>query len=96
MCLPRPGSAAVARLLGYRNLFTACVLGHETRTDVTLLEWEAANSVTLRAPRQPGLAAGQLVQWMIAPTAVRLPSSKAEPNRIDNPAAEWSRGVETL
>src|SRR6202048_1172717 len=62
--LSRPGSAAVARLLGYRNLFTARVLGHETETGVTLLEWKAANGVTLRVPRQPALAAGQLVQWM--------------------------------
>ncbi len=83
--LSRPGSAAVARLLGYRNLFTARVLGHETKTGVTLLEWQPANGATLCAPRQPDLAAGQLVQWMIAPTAVRLPSSKAELHRIDNP-----------
>ncbi len=82
--LSRPGSAAVARLLGYRNLFTARVLGHETKTGVTLLEWTAANGVTLRGRRQPELAAGQLVQWMIAPTAVRLPPSKPEPHRIDN------------
>jgi molybdate/tungstate transport system ATP-binding protein len=32
----------------------------------------------------PELAAGRLVQWMIAPTAVRLPSLKPEPRRIDN------------
>ncbi len=83
--LSRPGSAAVARLLGYRNLFTARVVGHETNTGVTLLEWEAANGATLRVPPQPDLAAGQLVQWMIAPTAVRLPSLKPEPHQIDNP-----------
>jgi molybdate/tungstate transport system ATP-binding protein len=83
--LSRPASAAVARLLGYRNLFTARVLGHETNAGVTLLEWKAANSATLRVPQQPELAAGQLVQWMIAPAAVRLPSWKPEPHRIDNP-----------
>jgi molybdate/tungstate transport system ATP-binding protein len=83
--LSRPGSPAVARLLGYRNLFTARVSSHEADTRITLLEWEAANGAILRVPRQPELAAGQLVQWMIAPTAVQLPSSKLEPHRIDNP-----------
>jgi molybdate/tungstate transport system ATP-binding protein len=83
--LSRPGSAAVARLLGYRNLFTARVLGHEAKTGFTLLEWKAANGAILRVPRQPELTTGQLVQWMIAPTAVRLPSLKPEPHLIDNP-----------
>lgn len=83
--LSRPGSVAVARLLGHRNLFTARVAGHETNTGVTLLQWEAANGATLRLPQQCGLATGQLVQWMIAPTAVRLPSLKPEQHRLDNP-----------
>lgn len=85
--LSRPGSAAVARLLGHRNLFTARVAGHETNTGVTLLQWEAANGTTLRLPRQSELAAGQLVQWMIAPTAVRLPSLNPELHRINNPVS---------
>jgi ABC-type Fe3+/spermidine/putrescine transport system ATPase subunit len=46
--LSRPGSAAVARLLGYRNLFTARVSSHEADTHITLLEWEAANGAILR------------------------------------------------
>jgi molybdate/tungstate transport system ATP-binding protein len=83
--LSRPGSAAVARLLGHRNLFTARVVGHETDTSATLLEWTAANGIILRVPRQPELAVGQSVQWMIAPTEVRLPSVKSETHRIDNP-----------
>jgi ABC-type molybdate transport system ATPase subunit len=70
---------------GYRNLFTACVVGHQSETGVTLLEWTAANGAVLRVPRQPELAAGQVVQWTIAPTAVQLPSVKPEPHRIDNP-----------
>jgi molybdate/tungstate transport system ATP-binding protein len=82
--LSRPGSAAVARLLGYRNLFTARVVGNETNTGVTLLEWKAADGTILRVPLQPELAAGQLVQWMIAPTTVRLPSLKPEPHHSDN------------
>jgi len=82
--LSRPGSAAVARLLGHRNLFTAYVVGHEN-SGITLLRWEAANGTTLRLPRQSELAPGQLVQWMIAPTAVRLPSLKPELYRMDNP-----------
>ncbi len=83
--LSRPGSAAVARLLGHRNLFTARVVEHEINRGVTVLEWTAANGVTFRLPRQPELAVGQVVQWMIAPTAVRLPSVKPEVLRIDNP-----------
>jgi len=83
--LSRPGSAAVARLLGHRNLFAARVAGHETDAGITLLQWEAANGITLRLPQQSELAAGQLVQWMIAPTAVRLPSLKPDLHRSDNP-----------
>jgi molybdate/tungstate transport system ATP-binding protein len=83
--LARPASAAVARLLGYRNLFTARVLGHEIETGVTLLEWKAADRTLLRVTRQTELVPGQSVQWMIAPSAVQLPSLKPEPNRIDNP-----------
>jgi molybdate/tungstate transport system ATP-binding protein len=75
----------VARLLGHRNLFAARVAGHETDAGITLLRWEAANGVTLRLPQQSELAAGQLVQWMIAPTAVRLPSLKPDLHRSDNP-----------
>ena len=82
--LSRPGSAAVARLLGYRNLFTARVVGQETARGVTLLEWKAANGAILRVSLQPELAAGELVQWLIAPTAVLLPSSKPELHHSDN------------
>lgn len=83
--LSRPGSVEVARLLGHRNLFSARVVGSETVRGVTLLQWDAANGVLLRLTRQPGLAAGQRVQWMIAPTAVRLPSFKPELRADDNP-----------
>ena len=82
--LSRPGSPAVARLLGHRNLFTARVIGHEN-SRTTLLRWEAANGTALRLPLQLELTAGQLVQWMIAPTAVRLPALKPELYRPDNP-----------
>jgi len=82
--LSRPASAAVARLLGHRNLFTARVAGHETDTGMTLLQWEAANGTLLRLPQQSELAEGQLVQWMIAPAAVWLPSLKPELYRTDN------------
>jgi molybdate/tungstate transport system ATP-binding protein len=82
--LARPASAAVARLLGHRNLFTARVAGQEI-SGITLLRWEAVNGTTLRLPQQSGLAAGQLVQWMIAPTAVRLPSLESDQHHMDNP-----------
>ena len=80
--LSRPANLAVARLLGYRsNLFTARVSAHDSANGVTLLEWDAADAVTLRLPLQPELAAGDVVQWMIAPSAVRLPS--LNPGRYD-------------
>jgi molybdate/tungstate transport system ATP-binding protein len=41
----------------------------------------------LQLPHHPELAAGQLVQWMIAPTAVRLPSLKSDLHRVDNPVS---------
>jgi molybdate/tungstate transport system ATP-binding protein len=82
--LSRPASAAVARLLGHRNLFTARVAGHEIDTGMTLLQWEAANGTILRLPQQSELAEGQLVQWMIAPAAVRLPSMTLELHCVDN------------
>src|SRR6516162_6164862 len=66
--LSRPGSPAVARLLGHRNMFAARVVGHEKLN--TLLLWEAANGTALRLPLQSELRPGQLVEWMIAPTAV--------------------------
>jgi ABC-type Fe3+/spermidine/putrescine transport system ATPase subunit len=83
--LSRPSSVAVARLLGHRNLFSARVAGHESDAGITLLQWGAANGAILRMPRQPELAVGQLVRWMIAPAAVRLPSLKPELHRSDNP-----------
>ncbi len=83
--LSRPASAAVARLLGHRNLFRARVAGHETGSGTTSLVWESGGGVVLRMLRQEALSAGQEVQWMIAPSEVRLPSSKAEPRRADNP-----------
>ncbi|HWZ49310.1 MAG TPA: TOBE domain-containing protein, partial [Herbaspirillum sp.] len=51
------------------------------------------NGVTLRLPLQPELATGQRVQWMINPTAVRLPSFKPERRNCDNPV---TARVETL
>lgn len=83
--LLRPGSVAVARLLGHRNLFSGRIVGHEAGAGVTLLQWEAANGAILRLPLQSELAVGQVVQWMIAPTAVRLPALKPEHHRSDNP-----------
>lgn len=91
--LSRPASVEVARLLGHRNLFSARVAGHESEAGITLLQWAAANDTILRLPLQPELAAGQLVHWMIAPTAVRLPSSKPEMRHSDNPV---TARVETL
>ena len=85
--LSRPASVAVARLLGHRNLFTARVVGHDPSAGFTLLHWEAANGSALRLPLQPELAAGQLVQWMIAATAVRLPSFQADSRGGDNSVA---------
>jgi molybdate/tungstate transport system ATP-binding protein len=85
--LSRPCSRVVARLLGHRNLFKAQVLGHDTHSGTTVLTWHAANGTLLRLPQQPELMAGQWVQWMIAPTAVRLPSFRSEPKEMSNPVA---------
>lgn len=82
--LSRPASVAVARLLGHRNLFTARVAGHEANYGTTVLSWEAAHGATLRLPWQSELTAGQKVQWMIAPTAVRLLPLRQEPHGNDN------------
>jgi ABC-type Fe3+/spermidine/putrescine transport system ATPase subunit len=85
--LARPGSVAVARLLGHRNLFSGRIAGHEAGAGLSLLRWEAAKGTILRMPQQPELAVGQVVQWMIAPTAVRLPALKPERHRSDNPVS---------
>ena len=82
--LARPASADVARLLGHRNLFTACVIGHDSNTAATLLRWDKGDGTILRVPYQAALAANQQVRWMIAPTAVRLPSFKPEMHRSEN------------
>jgi len=75
--------------LGHRNVFTARAAGHDSDCGATLLQWEGANGTILRPilrlPHRPELAAGQSVEWMIAPTAVRLPALKPEQRRIDNP-----------
>ena len=82
--LLRPGSAAVARLLGHRNLFNARVIGQQDAAGPTLLRWDAANGVILRVPHQPRLEAGKSVQWMISPIAVRLPSLKTGQHDPEN------------
>jgi hypothetical protein len=41
--LSRPASAAVARLLGHRNVFTARAAGHDSDSGATLLQREGAN-----------------------------------------------------
>ncbi|MEB2541722.1 ABC transporter ATP-binding protein [Burkholderia cenocepacia] len=91
--LSRPGSIAVARLLGHRNLFTARVAGHEDSTRTTTLHWKSANGATLRIPQESGLTVGQQVHWMIPAAAVRLPSAKPEQHHDDNPV---TGRVETL
>jgi molybdate/tungstate transport system ATP-binding protein len=72
--LSRPASIEVARLLGHRNLFGARVAAQEPQAGATVLHWEGADGAVLRLPHQPGLVAGQSLQWMIAPGAVRLVS----------------------
>ncbi|HEV7817283.1 MAG TPA: ABC transporter ATP-binding protein [Janthinobacterium sp.] len=83
--LSRPNSVDVARLLGHRNLFSARVACHEAQAGATLLCWEGANGAVLRVPHQPELAIGQLLQWMIAPSAIRLALPESGPWRSANP-----------
>lgn len=82
--LARPGSVEVARLLGHRNLFRGTVVHHEGHLGATTVRWEGAD-VLLRLPHRPELSPGQVLQWMIAPAAVRLAAPEAGPWRSANP-----------
>ena len=82
--LSRPASAAVARLLGHRNLFTARVTEHDPGNGSTLLDWESGGGVRLRPQRARGLAAGDQVEWMIASSEVRLPSLRSDARLVEN------------
>jgi len=74
--LEKPANAAVARLLGHRNVFQGKIIAHLDDA-VTLMQWAAAEPLTLRLPYQPEWTPGQKVEWMIAPGALRLPESAA-------------------
>ncbi len=73
--LENPANAAVARLLGHRNVFQGKVIGHLDEA-VTLLQWTAAEPLTLRLPYHPQWAPGQDVEWMLAPGALRMSGGK--------------------
>ena len=64
-----PGSAAVARLLGHRNVFAATVVRHDAGSNLTELFWPAAQTV-VRIAAQRALQPGQEVQWMINAAAL--------------------------
>jgi len=65
--LRAPASAAVARLLGMRNLFTGSVLEHGS--EHSILEWQGQ---TLRIQRQERFAVGERVSWAVPSTGVML------------------------
>ncbi|MDP9108822.1 MAG: TOBE domain-containing protein, partial [Pseudomonadota bacterium] len=64
-----PGSAAVARLLGHRNVFAATVVRHDAGGNLTELFWPAAHTV-VQIAAQRTLQSGQAVQWMISAAAL--------------------------
>ncbi len=68
--LRAPASAAVARMLGMRNLFAGTLLGHEP--DGSVLRWQGQ---TLRIARQGHMAPGAEVMWAVPGTGVMLLSS---------------------
>jgi molybdate transport system ATP-binding protein len=70
--LRAPASAAVARMLGMRNLFAGTLLGHEPVCSV--VRWQGQ---TLRIARQTHMAPGEEVMWAVPGTGVMLLSSHA-------------------
>ena len=72
-----PADPDTAALLGWRNVFTATVLGADGQGGV-LLAWESAGC-TLRVPARAGLAVGATVRWGIPAGALRLPGVGAGP-----------------
>jgi molybdate transport system ATP-binding protein len=70
--LRAPASAAVARMLGMRNLFAGTLLRHEQACSV--LHWQGHE---LRVARQAQVAEGSAVMWAVPGTGVMLLSSHA-------------------
>jgi molybdate/tungstate transport system ATP-binding protein len=82
--MSRPGSAAVARLLGHRNIFKGHVLDHDAAAGITRIRWEDMPGAHLVLPYQHRLAISEPVLWMIATSAVRLPLVRTEAPREEN------------
>ncbi|MBF7729730.1 ABC transporter ATP-binding protein [Pseudomonas sp. N040] len=79
--LQAPDSAAVARMLGMRNLFAGRVLGHAE--GYSLLGWGA---LTLKVRAHPHLAIGSAVKWVIPVSGVLLMPLAGRPGTpLDNP-----------
>lgn len=81
--LQSPESAAVARMLGMRNIFTGTLLAHEA--DHSLLRW---NDLTLKVRPHRHLPAGCEVKWVIPVSGVLLMPLAGRPGTpLDNPVS---------
>lgn len=79
--LQAPESAAIARMLGMRNLFSGTLLSHEA--DHSLLRW---NDQLLKISLQGHVRAGSTVQWVIPVSGVLLMPLAGRPGTpLDNP-----------
>ncbi len=81
--LRAPASAAVARMLGMRNLFAGTLLGHEQ--EYSVLRWQGQ---MLRIARQGHMAPGEEVMWAVPGTGVMLLSSHSTSLQpLENPVS---------
>ncbi len=78
--LRAPASAAVARMLGMRNLFAGILLRHEQECSV--LSWQERE---LRIARQSHMVPGDAVMWAVPGTGVMLLGSQStQQQALDN------------
>lgn len=75
--LQRPASAAVARMVGMRNIFKAQVERHDPQDDATWLRWD---DQAVRAPLALAHAPGSWVSWAIPGEQILLPPRDGLPN----------------
>ncbi|MGN2392247.1 ABC transporter ATP-binding protein [Pelomicrobium sp. G1] len=83
--MARPGSVAVARLLGHTNLFHGVVMKERPERGLSLIRWR---DLTLEARHDPRFPAGTAVAWLIPPESVIL-HRRDRPSRgeRENPVA---------
>ncbi|MFK7994690.1 MAG: ABC transporter ATP-binding protein [Granulosicoccus sp.] len=70
----RPGSRAIARLVGHQNLFNATIVAHEKEQTV----YRLGAIASIRGPHLSGSSIGDQVSLLIAPSAIRIESRTVE------------------